>query len=88
MKEMFCGGNCLKKLKGMVVNFMLRLLMFLGLILSIVKANRWVIVPTGCIVFCWIVSVIGFFIYAYAMGATKTIVDEMKKQKNQEVSKT
>lgn len=38
---------------------MILLLMFVGIILSIIKANEWIVIPTSCIVFCWVVS---FFI--------------------------
>ena len=47
---------------------MIIFLMFLGIALSIIKANGWIIVPTFCIVFCWVVSFVSWLAYAYAKG--------------------
>ena len=42
---------------------MIRLLLFLGIILSIVKANGWFVVPMPVLVFCWVgASFAGCFI--------------------------
>lgn len=55
---------------------MIIFLMFLGLILSIVKANGWIVVPTFCVVFCWVTSFFAWCFYAYARG----VIAEKKKQ--------
>ena len=41
---------------------MIKLLLFLGIILSIVKANGWFIVPMPVLVFCWVMS---FFVGSF-----------------------
>ena len=47
---------------------MIKLLLFLGIILSIVKANGWFIVPMPVLVFCWVGSFVCWMIYSYALG--------------------
>lgn len=61
---------------------MIYFLMFLGIGLSIVKANGWIMVPSFCIWFCWIVSFLSWLIYAYALGASKGIKEEIEKLEN------
>lgn len=60
---------------------MIYFLMFCGIILSIVKANGWIIVPTSCIVFCWITSFFSWLIYSYARGIGEEISKKMKQNK-------
>lgn len=66
---------------------MILVLMFLGLVLSIIKANGWIVVPTYCVVFCWIVSIFSWMIYSYAKGigeeVSKTIKEQIKKNKEE-----
>ena len=47
---------------------MIRLLLFLGIILSIVKANGWFVVPMPVLVFCWVGSFVCWLLYSYALG--------------------
>ena len=47
---------------------MIKLLLFLGIILSIVKANGWFIIPMPVLVFCWVGSFVCWMIYSYALG--------------------
>ena len=60
---------------------MIYFLMFCGIILSIVKANGWIIVPTFCVVFCWITSFFCGIIYSYARGLGEEISKKMKQDK-------
>lgn len=59
-------------------------LMFLGIILSIVKANAWIVIPTFCIVVCWIVSIVSWLIYSYAKGIADGVNEQIKKAKRVE----
>ena len=59
---------------------MIKLLLFLGIILSIVKANGWFVVPMPVLVFCWVMSFICWLIYSYALGVGEGAAKEMKKQ--------
>lgn len=43
---------------------MIKLLLFLGIILSIVKANGWFIIPMPVLVFCWVGSFVCWMIYS------------------------
>ncbi len=40
----------------------------LGIVLSIVHANGWIIVPITCRVICWIFSILGYMLYSYVKG--------------------
>lgn len=51
-----------------------------GIILSIVKANQWFIVPQFCIVFCYVV---GFF-YGWAYTVSKSLIKDVQRIKNKE----
>ena len=59
---------------------MIKLLLFLGIILSIVKANGWFIVPMPVLVFCWVMSFVCWLIYSYALGVGEGAAKEMKKK--------
>ena len=59
---------------------MIKLLLFLGIILSIVKANGWFIVPMPVLVFCWVGSFVCWMIYSYALGVGEGAAKEMKKK--------
>ena len=63
---------------------MIYFLMFLGIILSIVKANGWIIVPGFCVVFCWITSLFSWLVYSYAKGIGEKISKKMKQSKFEE----
>lgn len=56
---------------------MIKLLLFLGIILSIVKANGWFIVPMPVLVFCWVMSFVCWLIYSYALGVGEGAAKEM-----------
>ena len=58
---------------------MIKLLLFLGIILSIVKANGWFIIPMPVLVFCWVGSFVCWMIYSYALGVGEGAAKEMKK---------
>ena len=58
---------------------MIKLLLFLGIILSIVKANGWFIVPMPVLVFCWVMSFVCWLIYSYALGVGEGAAKEMRK---------
>lgn len=47
---------------------MIKLLLFLGIVLSIVKANGWFVVPIPVLIFCWAMSFVCWLIYSYALG--------------------
>ena len=51
-----------------------------GIILSIVKANGWFIVPMPVLVFCWVMSFVCWLIYSYALGVGEGAAKEMKKK--------
>ncbi len=59
---------------------MIRLLLFLGIILSIVKANGWFVVPMPVLVFCWVGSFVCWLLYSYALGVGEGAAKEMKKK--------
>lgn len=59
---------------------MIKLLLFLGIILSIVKANGWFIVPMPVLVFCWVGSFVCWMIYSYALGVGEGAAKEMKRK--------
>ena len=63
---------------------MIYFLMFLGIILSVVKANGWIIVPGFCVVFCWITSFFCCLVYSYAKGIGEEISKGMKQSKIEE----
>lgn len=66
---------------------MIALLLFSGIVLSIVKANGWIIVPNFCVVFCWVMSFFSWIIYSYAKGIGEEIGKKMKeKEKKQDES--
>ena len=56
---------------------MIRLLLFLGIILSIVKANGWFVVPMPVLVFCWVGSFVCWLLYSYALGVGEGAAIEM-----------
>lgn len=58
---------------------MILLLMFVGIILSIIKANEWIVIPTSCIVFCWVVSFLSWMIYSYGKGVGEEIMNKNNK---------
>lgn len=55
------------------------LLIILGIILSIVKANEWIIVPTFCTILCWVMSFLYLIIYSCIKGIVDILVKESKK---------
>lgn len=59
---------------------MLHILMFLAIILSIVKANDLLVIPTFVLVFCWGMSFFSWIIYSYAKGLTDGINKKMNEQ--------
>lgn len=59
---------------------MIKLLLFLGIILSIVKANGWFVVPMPVLVFCWVGSFVCWLLYSYALGVGEGAAKEMKKK--------
>lgn len=59
---------------------MILFLMFIAIALSIVKANGWIIVPTSCVVLCWIIIVWSWLIYSYARGIGEEISKQIKEQ--------
>lgn len=61
---------------------MIWFLMFLGLVLSVVKANGWIVIPTFCIVFCWGVSIVCWLIYSYSKGLAAGLKDQVAKAKS------
>ena len=67
----------MKKYNGFRGITMIVFLMFLGIVLAIIKANGWIVIPTFCIVFCWITSFFSWLIYSYGRG----IADEYIKNK-------
>ena len=59
---------------------MVFLMIFSGVILSIIKANGWIIVPTFCVIFCYFIGFYVSTIYSYAKGiAEKINIDNAKK---------
>lgn len=63
---------------------MIALLLFSGIVLSIVKANGWIIVPTFCVVFCWAMSFFSWIIYSYAKGIGEGIGKQIKEKEKQD----
>lgn len=61
---------------------MILFLMLIGIALSIVKANGWIIVPTSCVVFCWVISACSWLIYSYARGIGEEISKKIKEQED------
>lgn len=61
---------------------LLLFLPFLGVALSIVAANGWLVIPTYCIVLCYIASAIAGLVYSYARGVTDELMKKMKAEKN------
>lgn len=59
---------------------MLYIIMFLGIVLSIVKANGWFVVPTFVLAFCWVMTFFGWVIYNYAKGLSDGINKKMNEQ--------
>lgn len=59
---------------------MIKLLLFWGIVLSIVKANGWFAVPMPVLIFCWAMSFVCWLIYSYALGVGEKIAKEMKKK--------
>ena len=59
---------------------MISLLLFSGIVLSIVKANGWIVVPTFCVVFCWVMSFFSLIIYSYAKGIGEGIGKKLKEK--------
>lgn len=69
---------------------MIVFLMFLGIVLSIVQANGWFIVPNLCIVFCYVMSFFSWLIYSYAKGLGEELSKKIKghEGKGNEYNKT
>lgn len=65
---------------------MIVFLMFLGMALSIVQANGWIIVPNFRIVFCYVMSFFSWLIYSYAKGLREELSKKMKIKENKEES--
>lgn len=59
---------------------MMFLMIFSGVILSIIEANEWIIVPKFCIVFCYIMGFYTATIYSYVNGLSKKIVQNNKNK--------
>lgn len=57
------------------------LLAISGMVLSIIKANGWIVIPTYCIVICWIMSFFSCIIYSYAKGIGEELAKKVKKEK-------
>lgn len=56
---------------------MIKILVFLGIALSIVKANGWLVIPTFCIVFCWGISIAYMLIYSFVTSLKEQVADKM-----------
>lgn len=56
-------------------------LLFLSVALSIVKANAWIVVPSFCVVICWILCVLFFFIYSIALSIANKFIEEESTKK-------
>lgn len=48
-------------------------LSIVGVILHIISANNWIIVPWFCIAFCYFMSFFSWIIYSYAKGITSEL---------------
>ena len=44
------------------------LMLFSGVALSIVKANGWIVVPTFCVVWCYLIGFYSATVYSYGKG--------------------
>ena len=64
---------------------MISFLLFLGIVLQIIKANGWIVVPTFCIVFCYVVSFASWMMYSYARGIASELVEKAKMDKSRYV---
>lgn len=58
---------------------MLLLLAISGMVLSIIKANGWIVIPTYCVVLCWIMAFISCMIYSYAKGIGEELSKKVKQ---------
>ena len=65
---------------------MIALLLFSGIVISIIKANGWIIVPNFCVVFCWVMSFFSWIIYSYAKGIGEGIGKKMKEKEKKDES--
>lgn len=59
---------------------MIKILVFLGMALSIVKANGWIEIPNFCIMFCWVTSIVYALVYAFVSRIKEEIVLKMKER--------
>lgn len=58
---------------------MIKILLFLGIVLSVIRANGWIVVPIYVVIFCWVMSFVCWIIYSYAIGIGEGIAKEIKK---------
>lgn len=63
---------------------MLFLLAISGMVLSIIKANGWIVIPTYCVVLCWIMNFFSCIIYSYAKGIGEELAKKVKQEKKEE----
>lgn len=61
------------------------LMAFSGIILSIVEANGWFIVPKFCIFFCYAMSIFSIMIFSAGRGAAEGYRDKMKEENEKKV---
>lgn len=56
----------------------------IGLALSIIKANGWILVPGFCVAICWIFSIAYWIFYSigkgFADGMNEKLEEELRRQ--------
>ena len=62
---------------------MTTLFYLIALALSIVRANGWFIVPGYCVVFAWIIALLGATIASYVKGVGEGVAEAVKKKEDQ-----
>ena len=56
---------------------MIWVMIFMGIALSIIRANGWIIVPTFCLVFCWGISIVCAVIHCYVTSLKEKVINEL-----------
>lgn len=59
---------------------MISAMFIVGIILYIIKANGWIVIPTFCIFLCFAVSLFYLLIYSWAKGIGEGIAKNMKRE--------
>ena len=59
---------------------MIKILVFMGIVLSIVKANGWIVVPESCIWFCWTGSAVGVLVYFFVANIREQIASKLEEK--------